>query len=97
MCYFCACPSRLLLPYIGCRSRGGHACHLLCEGRRCSIAEEGFEFEGFAYSFPRIALRTEPGMDLSKLYPLFTSFSVDGSIDPIEEGVEDTYSSVNNW
>ena len=36
-------------------------------------------------------------MDLSKLYPLFTSFSVDGSIDPIEEGVEDTYSSVNNW
>lgn len=25
------------------------------------------------------------------------SFSVDGSIDPIEEGVEDTYWSINNW
>lgn len=36
-------------------------------------------------------------IDLNNDLSILLSFSVDGSIDPIEEGVEDTYWSVNNW
>lgn len=44
------------------------------------------------YSFPRTALRTQPGMDLSKLYPLFTSYYVD--VKPgTKAGARDYYST----
>ena len=44
------------------------------------------------YSFPHKALRTEPGMDLSKLYPLFTSYNVD--VNPgTKKGARDYYST----
>lgn len=47
---------------------------------------------GVSYSFPRTALRTEPGMDLSKLYPLFTSYNVD--VNPgTKKGARDYYST----
>ena len=36
-------------------------------------------------------------IELNNDLSILLSFSVDGSIDPIEEGVEDTYTSVNNW
>ena len=36
-------------------------------------------------------------LELNNDLSIMLSFSVDGSIDPIEEGVEDTYWSVNNW
>lgn len=43
------------------------------------------------YQAPELS-KLELNNDLS----ILLSFSVDGSIDPIEEGVEDTYWSVNN-
>ena len=46
------------------------------------------------------ALYQAPTLSKLELYndlSIMLSFSVDGSIDPIEEGVEDTYWSVNNW
>lgn len=47
---------------------------------------------GVSYSFPHKALRTEPGMDLSKLYPLFTSYNVD--VNPgTKKGARDYYST----
>ncbi|WP_455250376.1 hypothetical protein [Porphyromonas sp.] len=36
-------------------------------------------------------------IELNNDLSILLSFSVDGSIDPVEEGVEDTYTSVNNW
>ncbi|WP_299320902.1 hypothetical protein [uncultured Porphyromonas sp.] len=36
-------------------------------------------------------------IELNNDLSILLSFSVDGSIDPIQEGVEDTYTSVNNW
>ena len=36
-------------------------------------------------------------IELNNDLSILLSFSVDGSIDPIEEGVEDTYTSINNW
>ena len=36
-------------------------------------------------------------IELNNDLSILLSFSVDGSIDPIQEGVEDAYTSVNNW
>ena len=44
------------------------------------------------YQAPELS-KLELNNDLS----ILLSFSVDGSIAPIEEGVEDTYTSVGNW